>query len=224
MVDAWEARCSERKAAGLAPLPKPVLMHSNLDDVDHVIRMCRCRGVGVNVSLYLDCKIGMMHSNLDDQRCEHVQVLGSQPLHAQASRCARAQSGCEWMRVSLNQTPSRAVCVWHSLFRFDHMQAHLFLCWSSKSRLPNTTSAVPQAAGPDTAVDLRLWNSGGWLSAVQTAGRQRGEHRLDQCRHEGGGLLRWISHVPQQSFMLGCTGLCTRHCRPASPLVFLQVR
>lgn len=99
VVDAWEARCSERKAAGLAPLPKPVLMHSNLDDVDHVIRMSRCRGVGVSVSQYLDCKTGMVHSNLDDQRCEHVQVrgvLGSQPVHAQASRCARAQSGCEF--------------------------------------------------------------------------------------------------------------------------------
>lgn len=39
VVSAWEGRCRERRAAGLQPLPKPALMHSNLDDADHIIRM-----------------------------------------------------------------------------------------------------------------------------------------------------------------------------------------
>jgi hypothetical protein len=38
---AWEQRCRQREAAGLRALPKPKLMHSNLDDVDHVIRMSK---------------------------------------------------------------------------------------------------------------------------------------------------------------------------------------
>ena len=41
VVAAWERRCRQREAAGLEALPKPSLMHSNLDDVDHVIRMSK---------------------------------------------------------------------------------------------------------------------------------------------------------------------------------------
>jgi hypothetical protein len=36
VLDAWQQRCSERQAAGLAPLPRPRLMHSNISSVDDI--------------------------------------------------------------------------------------------------------------------------------------------------------------------------------------------
>ncbi len=39
VVGAWEERCAERAAAGLAALPRPLLMHSNLDSVEHIAKV-----------------------------------------------------------------------------------------------------------------------------------------------------------------------------------------
>jgi hypothetical protein len=36
ILDAWQQRCSERQAAGLAALPRPQLMHSNISSVDDI--------------------------------------------------------------------------------------------------------------------------------------------------------------------------------------------
>jgi hypothetical protein len=36
IMDAWQQRCSERQAAGLAALPRPQLMHSNISSVDDI--------------------------------------------------------------------------------------------------------------------------------------------------------------------------------------------
>ncbi|PNH05120.1 hypothetical protein TSOC_008647 [Tetrabaena socialis] len=41
IVAAWEERCAELRAEGRPELPRPQLMHSNLDSVDHIARMCR---------------------------------------------------------------------------------------------------------------------------------------------------------------------------------------
>jgi hypothetical protein len=44
VVEAWEQRCQQREAAGLPPLPRPLLMHSNLSSVEEVQEVGRCHG------------------------------------------------------------------------------------------------------------------------------------------------------------------------------------
>lgn len=131
-----------------------------------------------------------------------------------------------WMRVSLNQTPSRAVRVRHSLFRFDHMQARPTSCAGAVSdayqipllpcrRLPDRIRPSIFAFG--TLAD-------GYLPFQLPDGSEASIGLTSVVMKVGDCSDGFLRTCPAAKLHAGVAGICTRCCRPASSPVFLQVQ